>query len=175
MSSALVESICATTSTENPGQRGDSVLLETYYTGLSTLDEGAEMGRAFWEQVLEVKHSVNKCLEDARNAKVIKGSLAAEVTLYVNDELHTALAKLGDELRFVMLTSEVHLAPLADAAGAESTELEGLKVAVNASEHAKCERCWHYRPDVGTNAEHPLLCGRCVNNLFGAGEPRSHA
>ncbi len=159
-----------------PGERGDSVLLETYYTGLSTLDEGAEMGRAFWEQVLEVKHSVNKCLEDARNAKVIKGSLAAEVTLFVNDELHATLAKLGDELRFVMLTSEVHLAPLADAANAESTELEGLKVAVSASGHAKCERCWHHRADVGSVAEHPDLCGRCVSNLpEGSGEIRHYA
>ena len=159
-----------------PGERGDSVLLETYYTGLSTLDEGAEMGRAFWEQVLEVKHSVNKCLEDARNAKVIKGSFAAEVTLFVNDELHATLAKLGDELRFVMLTSEVHLAPLADAANAESTELEGLKVAVSASGHAKCERCWHHRADVGSVAEHPDLCGRCVSNLpEGSGEIRHYA
>ncbi len=159
-----------------PGERGDSVLLETYYTGLSTLGEGAEMGRAFWEQVLEVKHSVNKCLEDARNAKVIKGSLAAEVTLFVNDELHATLAKLGDELRFVMLTSEVHLAPLADAANAESTELEGLKVAVSASGHAKCERCWHHRADVGSVAEHPDLCGRCVSNLpEGSGEIRHYA
>ena len=159
-----------------PGKRGDSVLLETYYTRLGTLEDGAELGRAFWEQVLEVKHSVNKCLEDARNAKVIKGSLAAEVTLYVSDELNATLSKLGDELRFVMLTSEVHLAPLADAANAESTELEGLKVAVSGSEHQKCERCWHHRADVGTHAEHADLCGRCISNLpEGSGEIRYYA
>lgn len=159
-----------------PGERGDSVLLETYYTGLGTLDDDAELGRAFWEQVLEVKHSVNKCLEDARNAKVIKGSLAAEVTLYVSDELNATLSKLGDELRFVMLTSEVHLAPLADGANAESTELDGLKVAVSGSEHQKCERCWHHRADVGTHAEHPDLCGRCISNLpKGSGEIRYYA
>lgn len=159
-----------------PGERGDSVLLETYYTGLGTLEEGADMGRAFWEQVLEVKHSVNKCLEDARNAKVIKGSLAAEVTLYVSDELNATLAKLGDELRFVMLTSEVHLAPLADAANAESTDLDGLKVMVSGSEYLKCERCWHHRADVGTHAEHPDLCGRCISNLpEGSGEIRYYA
>ena len=161
-----------------PGKRGDSVLLETYYTGLGRLEDNAELGRAFWEQVLEVKHSVNKCLEDARNAKVIKGSLAAEVTLYVSDELQATLAKLGDELRFVMLTSEVTLKPLAAAgeAEAEATELEGLKVAVNASDNAKCERCWHHRPDVGTHAEHPDLCGRCISNLpEGSGEIRYYA
>ena len=164
-----------------PGERGDSVLLETYYEGLSTLADDAPLGRDFWEQVLEVKQAVNKCLEDARNAKTIKGSLAAEVTLYVSDELQTTLAKLGDELRFVMLTSEVRLAPLSESKqtegqDAEATELDGLKVAVSASPHQKCERCWHHREDVGSHSEHPDLCGRCIGNLpQGAGEVRHYA
>ncbi|MCE9663012.1 isoleucine--tRNA ligase [Halomonas sp. M5N1S17] len=165
--------------THIPGQRGDSVLLETYYEGLSTLADDAPLGRDFWEQVLEVKQAVNKCLEDARNAKTIKGSLAAEVTLYVSDELRTTLAKLGDELRFVMLTSEVRLSPLAEgqnAENAEATELDGLKVAVAASPHQKCERCWHHREDVGSHSEHPDLCGRCIGNLpQGPGEVRHYA
>jgi isoleucyl-tRNA synthetase len=160
-----------------PGKRGDSVLLEEYYTGLDTLADDAAMGRDFWERVLEVKQAVNKCLEDARNAKAIKGSLAAEVTLYVDDELRQTLARLGDEQRFVMLTSEVRLAPLAEAsAAAEATELAGLKVAVAESANAKCERCWHHREDVGAHAEHPDLCGRCISNLpDGAGETRQFA
>ena len=162
-----------------PGKRGDSVLLAEYYQGLGTLDDGAEMGRDFWEQVLEVKQAVNKCLEDARNAKTIKGSLAAEVTLYVDGALHATLAKLGEELRFVMLTSDVTLKPLADgeqAEGAEATELAGLKVAVAASAHKKCERCWHHREDVGSHEGHDDLCGRCVSNLpEGPGETRLYA
>jgi isoleucyl-tRNA synthetase len=152
------------------------VLLEEYYTGLETLSDDADMGRAFWAQLLEVKNAVNKCLEDARNAKVIKGSLAAEVTLYVDDALHATLTRLGDELRFVMLTSEVTLKPLAEAHEAEATELEGLKVAVSVSANAKCERCWHHRPDVGAHAEHADLCGRCISNLpEGEGETRYYA
>ncbi|MDI5922445.1 isoleucine--tRNA ligase [Halomonas sp. LR5S13] len=159
-----------------PGKRGDSVLLAEYYTGLETLADDAAMGRDFWEQVLEVKQAVNKCLEDARNAKTIKGSLAAEVTLYVDDALQATLAKLGDELRFVMLTSEVRLAPLAEARDAEATELEGLKVAVVESPNNKCERCWHHRDDVGTHPAHPDLCGRCISNLpDGPGETRQFA
>ncbi|WP_104204429.1 isoleucine--tRNA ligase [Billgrantia saliphila] len=164
-----------------PGARRDSVLLESYYQGLSTLGSDAEMGREFWEQVLEVKQAVNKCLEDARNAKVIKGSLAAEVTLYVDESLQATLAKLGEELRFVMLTSEVRLAPLSESKrlegqGAEATELDGLKVAVAASPHQKCERCWHHREDVGRHADHPDLCGRCISNLpEGPGEIRHYA
>ncbi|MGM0694664.1 MAG: isoleucine--tRNA ligase [Pseudomonadota bacterium] len=159
-----------------PGERGDSVLLAEYYTGLDTLADDAEMGRDFWERVLEVKQAVNKCLEDARSAKTIKGSLAAEVTLYVDDALHATLAKLGDELRFVMLTSEVRLAPLAEARDAEATEVEGLKVAVVESPNTKCERCWHHREDVGTHPGHPDLCGRCISNLpDGPGETRQFA
>ncbi|MDT8880925.1 isoleucine--tRNA ligase [Halomonas saccharevitans] len=165
-----------------PGKRGDSVLLEEYYTGLDTLADDAAMGRDFWERVLEVKQAVNKCLEDARNAKAIKGSLAAEVTLYVDDELRQTLARLGDELRFVMLTSEVRLAPLSNSEKPEAseaavaTELEGLKVAVAESANGKCERCWHHRKDVGAHAEHPDLCGRCISNLpDGPGETRRFA
>ncbi|SFI10232.1 isoleucine--tRNA ligase [Modicisalibacter xianhensis] len=161
-----------------PGERKASVLLETFYTDLNTLADDAVFGRDFWEQVLEVKQAVNKCLEDARNAKVIKSGLAAEVTLYVNDALRESLGRLGSELRFVLLTSEVHLASLdsAEAKNAETTELTGLKVAVTASSHAKCERCWHHREDVGSHAEHPDLCGRCISNLpEGPGEERHYA
>jgi isoleucyl-tRNA synthetase len=159
-----------------PGARGDSVLLETWYEGLATLEDGATLGRDFWEQVLEVKQAVNKCLEEARNAKAIKGSLAAEVTLYVDDALRATLVKLGGELRFVMLTSEVHLAPLVEGSEAEATELPGLKVAVKASRYKKCERCWHHRDDVGRHREHPDLCGRCIGNLpEGPGEVRRYA
>ncbi len=161
-----------------PGERKPSVLLERYYTGLSTLDDNAVFGRDFWERVLQVKQAVNKCLEDARNAKQIKNGLAAEVTLYASDELRETLGQLGDELRFVLLTSEVHLASQdADgAAQAEVSELEGLRVAVVPSPHAKCERCWQHRPDVGSHAEHPDLCGRCISNLpDGPGETRHYA
>ncbi|GHB11703.1 isoleucine--tRNA ligase [Modicisalibacter luteus] len=161
-----------------PGERKASVLLETFYTDLQTLSDDAVFGREFWEQVLEVKQAVNKCLEDARNAKVIKSGLAAEVTLYVNDTLRETLGRLGRELRFVLLTSEVHLASLesAEAQAAEATELDSLKVAVMASPHTKCERCWHHREDVGSHAEHPDLCGRCISNLpEGPGEERHYA
>jgi isoleucyl-tRNA synthetase len=59
--------------------------------------------------------------------------------------------------------------------GAQSAGLPGVGIDVSASAHTKCERCWHYRAEVGANTEHPLLCGRCVSNLFGPGEPRDHA
>ncbi|MFI0474378.1 isoleucine--tRNA ligase [Halomonas sp. HMF6819] len=159
-----------------PGERGDSVLLETYYEGLSALPNDAEMGRAFWEQVLEVKQAVNKRLEEARGEGTIKGSLDSEVTLYVSDELKALLESLGDELRFVLITSNATLKPLNEAEAGAHSELEGLKVAVSPSPYEKCERSWERRPDVGSHPEHPTLCERSILNLpDGPGEVRRYA
>ncbi|MDR9466830.1 isoleucine--tRNA ligase [Marinospirillum sp.] len=161
-----------------PGERPESIFLTTWYDGLFALPEDSsnDLGRDFWEQLMEVKDAVNKCLEDARNEKLVKGSLSAEVTLYASDALLTDLKRLGEELRFVLLTSEVTLKPLAEGGDARTTDLEELKVAVAASEHKKCARCWHHREDVGTHSDHPELCGRCISNLpDGPGENRRYA
>lgn len=157
-----------------PGERSQSVLLDTWYEGLKSL-EGEELGRDYWNQVLEVKTAVNKALEDARKEGVIGGGLEAEVTLFADDKLTEVLAKLGDELRFVLITSRADIKPLADVENAAETELAGLKVAVAKSEYEKCERCWHRREDVGTHEEHKDLCGRCVDNVEGEGEQRQFA
>ena len=94
-----------------PGERSQSVLLETWYEGLKSL-EGEELGRDYWNQVLEVKTAVNKALEDARKEDVIGGGLEAEVTLFADEALTEVLAKLGDELRFVLITSRADIKPL---------------------------------------------------------------
>ena len=86
------------------------------------------------------------------------------------------LSKLSNELRFVLITSTAAVAPLASApADAVVTEVAGLKLKVVKSAHAKCARCWHCREDVGVNPEHPEICGRCVDNISGAGEVRHYA
>ena len=114
-------------------------------------------------------------MEEARNEKLVKASLSTEATLYVNDSIMADLAQLGDELRFVLITSEAALKPLSEAEGARDTELEGMQVVLKASEHVKCERCWHHREDVGAHADHPELCNRCVDNVYGEGEARKFA
>ena len=76
----------------------------------------------------------------------------------------------------MLITSEATLRPLSEApADAGATDVEGLALLVSASSHDKCERCWHRRPDVGTIAAHPTLCGRCVENIDGDGEQRRFA
>ncbi|MCH8499303.1 MAG: isoleucine--tRNA ligase [Marinobacter sp.] len=158
-----------------PGEHGDSVFYDTWYDKLTRLPANTAMGREYWRQVAAVKDAVNKCLEDARNRGEIKGSLSAEVTLYCGGELAEQLNALGDELRFVLITSEARVCPLAEAVSAEMSQLEGLRVKVTPTGHKKCERCWHHRDDVGQHAGHDDLCGRCVDNVEGAGEQRAYA
>ncbi|WP_040261671.1 isoleucine--tRNA ligase [Pseudomonas massiliensis] len=159
-----------------PGERNESVMLNGAYAGLSELPEGFELDREFWESVMAVKASVNKELENQRAAKAIGGNLQAEVTLYADDSVQGDLGKLGNELRFVLITSKATLAPLAAApADAVTTEVAGLKLKVVKSAHGKCARCWHFVEDVGANPAHPDICGRCVTNLSGSGEERHYA
>ncbi|CAI8742702.1 MULTISPECIES: isoleucine--tRNA ligase [Pseudomonas] len=159
-----------------PGERNESVMLNTWYEGLSELPEGFELGRAYWDRVMAAKTAVNKELENQRAAKAIGGNLQAEVTLFADDALSADLNKLGDELRFVLITSAASVAPFAQApADAVETEVPGLKLKVVKSGHAKCGRCWHFRADVGSNPEHPEICARCADNISGNGEVRHYA
>jgi isoleucyl-tRNA synthetase len=126
-----------------------------------------------WKVIREWRERVNKQLEEARVKGEIGSALQAEVDLYVLDSTSTtladyqALARLGDDLRLVLITSRATVHRVASEAE--------QRIEVTPSTHAKCERCWHYRDDVGTNAEHPTLCDRCVSNLYGEGEARKYA
>ncbi len=158
-----------------PGERDPFVFTSVWYDGLEASGEG-KFSDGDWQTILTVRDQVNRVLESARKQETIGGALQAEVTLYADDELAKTLSALGDELRFVLLTSKADVAPLANkTADAQASELEGLFVAVAASEAAKCERCWHHREDVGSNPAHPSICGRCVTNVDGDGEVRQFA
>ncbi|TRW50285.1 isoleucine--tRNA ligase [Aliidiomarina halalkaliphila] len=157
------------------GSRDPYVFTAEWYAnwpqGLAT----GKISNSQWQQLLLVRDAVNGALEQARRDDVIGGSLQAEITLYCEPELQSTLNLLGDELRFVLLTSAATVAPMASADGAQSTDLEGLKVSVARTEHKKCARCWHHREDVGQHDGHPDICGRCVSNVDGAGETRHFA
>ena len=155
---------------EMSGEREESVMLATWYEGLEPTDTAT---RETWRRLRAVREVVGPKLEELRREKAIGSSLAAEITLEASGRLGEELAAIGDELRFLFISSDVHLAPVADAM--ESAEIEGdtLKVAVRATEHAKCIRCWHHRDDVGSNPDHPEICTRCVGNVEGPGEKRT--
>ncbi|MGY5452290.1 isoleucine--tRNA ligase [Agarivorans sp. MS3-6] len=159
-----------------PGERSEFVFTETWYEGLTPLAQDSAMNDAFWAKLITVRDEVNKNLEQARRDKKIGGTLEAKVTLYVDQELEQVLSQLGDELRFVLLTSGVTLKAIDTAdESAAATELANMKVLVEVAEAEKCDRCWHHREDVGQNTEHPSLCGRCVTNVAGEGESRHYA
>jgi isoleucyl-tRNA synthetase len=166
-----------------PGERVQSVFLETWYElpqmFLADEAETLRYGMEYWKQVMAVREAVAKELEGLRVAGSIGSSLDAEVDLYCGRELHDQLLRLEDELRFVLLTSyaRVHLVatPPEDAVHITLVSGDEAWVMVAPSTHAKCVRCWHHREDVGSNSEHPELCGRCIVNVAGSGEQRRYA
>lgn len=159
-----------------PGQRDAYVFTQEWYQGLQSITLDTDLSDAYWENLLTVRNEVNKVIEQARRDKRIGGSLEAEVTLFADAALTEQLTHIGDELRFVLLTSEAKVLPLADATSdAVETELASLKLVVNATTAEKCERCWHHREEVGTIEAHPTLCHRCVTNIEGDGEVRLFA
>jgi isoleucyl-tRNA synthetase len=143
----------------------DSVFLHTACV-LPDVSGGETLAKR-WSLVREVRAGVQKELELLRVKGDIGSSLAAEVEILASGDRYQALAALQDDLRFVLITSQARVVQV----GSEAEEM----VKVRASPHAKCPRCWHYRADVGADAAHPELCGRCVANLYGPGEPRTHA
>jgi len=156
--------------------RAESVFLSSWYEQLVPVEKDGALGSEFWAQIHAVKNAVNKRIEEERNAGKVKGSLGTEVNLYCDGALFDSLQLLGDELRFVLITSEANVLPSSDGADqAKASELDGLSLTVKAAEHTKCDRCWHHREDVGRDDKHPELCGRCIDNVDGEGETRTFA
>ncbi|HBS51972.1 MAG TPA: isoleucine--tRNA ligase, partial [Coxiellaceae bacterium] len=129
-----------------------------------------------WSDIQNYRTAVNKELEKLRASNVIGSSLEAAVTLYCDDKVLSVLSKLKEDLRFVLITSAATAQHIASAPqDAIITGIAGLKLIALPSLHKKCVRCWHYREDVGSDKDHPELCARCADNLFGAGETRCFA
>lgn len=159
-----------------PGERTQSVFLEQWFQGLFALSSDAEMGSGFWQRIMAVRSAVNREMETQRGEGKLRGSLDASIDLFCAPELMADLQQLGEELRFVLITSAAQPHSLDDVPGdASPCELEGLQLRVVACEQEKCERCWHRRPEVGQIAAHPSLCERCVENIEGDGEQRRFA
>ena len=157
-----------------PGQRPDSVFLTTWFQEFPQSKKSIDE-LSYWQSLMIVRDEVNKILESFRQAGKIGSALDAEVILYARDSLLDDLKKLGDELRFVLITSSASILPLAcKSENAIATAMPELYVQVEISSAFKCSRCWQRRTDVGKNLEHQQLCGRCIENI-GAGEYRLYA
>jgi isoleucyl-tRNA synthetase len=158
-----------------PGERGESVLFETWYDGLVNT-QGAPEQRRYWADLLAIRDTASRVLEDMRKAEKIGAALEAKLVLHADPATTERYAATADELRFFFITSELSFAPLQPrSADAAALQLEGggeVYVSASVSDAAKCVRCWHRRDDVGSNPAHPELCGRCVSNVEGPGETR---
>lgn len=125
-------------------------------------DSAALLGK--WTRLRQIRADVMREIEVVRSAGKIGSSLDAQIDLCAAADDYALLNSLGDDLRFVLIVSQ-----------AQVQSGDALTISVTPTTEAKCERCWHHRADVGSHADHPTLCGRCVSNLFGEGEARSHA
>ncbi len=145
--------------------KGDVSVFEEQWYALPDHGLGASDLDGWWD-VRSIRDLANKKLEEQRAAAAIGSGLAAEVDVYAHGASYESLKRLGEDLKFVFITSRATV----------HSQVSGpVIIKVTASAHAKCDRCWHYRSDVGSDPAHPTLCGRCVSNLFGAGEVRRYA
>jgi len=135
-----------------------SIFVETYSDTEAWANDAL---LAKWSRIREVREFANKQIEAVRASGQLGSSLQAAISITATADDHALLASLGDGLKFVTITSQASLS--------EGSE---LAVSVTPSAAMKCERCWHYRDDVGHDASHPTICGRCTSNLYGAGEVR---
>ncbi len=140
--------------------KSESIFLETY-ADFKPQDDALLVK---WARIREIRDAVNKDIETLRADGKVGSSLQAEVTLELAGEDFVLLSSLGDDVKFVFITSAITL-----VAG------HAYKTMVTASLNTKCERCWHYVEDVGSDPAHPTICGRCISNLHGAGETRQFA
>ena len=153
-----------------PGESDSSIFLQTWYEGLdgSYSNSSIDIAR-------DINVHIRKQLEEMRRDKTIGSSLDGEIDIYCDETSFEALSGLGDELRFVFITSGARVHPYTDKPGDALDIGESLAILVKKSAHQKCVRCWHHREDVAASAEHPELCGRCVENVAGVGEKRIFA
>ncbi len=151
-----------------PGKRPESVFLTTWHAVPES-----DAGGVDWEALQKLRADVTHKLEKLREDGAIGAPLDAEVDIYCTsgEGACATFEELGEELRFFLVTSAARVHRVAAAPeGAEPAG--GIFLQITPSTHAKCVRCWHHRPDVGANAAHPELCGRCVSNVDGPGERR---
>jgi isoleucyl-tRNA synthetase len=147
-----------------PGKRLGHVLFSTWYDGLAPLGTEAALSAADFDQLLALREQVAKVLEPMRASGAIGAALDAEIAITADAATAARLSPLAEELRFLLISGDVTVV---------QGPVEGLSVLAEPTTKAKCVRCWQRRGDVGANAEHPELCGRCVSNISGVGEDRT--
>ncbi|WP_150465267.1 isoleucine--tRNA ligase [Francisella sp. SYW-2] len=137
-----------------------------WYTDLKSFNNQDELNLEFWAKIQEIRSEVNRILEIKRNEDVIKASLEAEIIIYADNDNYKLLEKLGNELRFLLISSKASLRAIEERTNNSiESNITGLNVEVNKIEEPKCERCWHRSATVGQNQEYQDICSRCIENI----------
>jgi isoleucyl-tRNA synthetase len=150
-----------------PNQTGKETIFTELFEEIELPDEAPTL-LSKWSTLRQFRQEVTKAIELEREVGKVGSSLQAEITILASEKDAHILQSLADDLKYMTITSSAQTKSALDI-GAP------LQVLVRASAHPKCTRCWHYRADVGLQAEHPHLCGRCFENVFGTGEKRHFA
>ena len=163
MLSFTAEEAWAVFATPDAYAASDETIFTQTFWELPAIEDSAALLEKY-AALRAVRADVTKQLEELRVSGAIGSSLQAEMTIKAAGNKYKLLASLDDDLKFLFITSQAQLAEAASDADEA--------IAVTASSAPKCERCWHYRADVGSHADHAGLCTRCVSNLFGSGQQR---
>jgi len=149
--------LCASTLAKQPETSRLTIFTECYHSVPTIAEADALQQR--WSRLREIRALVTRKLEQLRTAGSIGSSLQGEVELAAHGADLALLQSVAEQLPFILIVSKVSLHA---STAAEQTE---LLISIAPSQHKKCERCWHWRADIGHDAEHPDICGRCVSNL----------
>lgn len=157
-----------------PENNSQYVFMEEWFEKLFDLNQDKLFNHQFWDQIIQIKHEINKFLEEEIKNKTINNSLEASIVLYVSPELLGKLEILGQEIKFIFLTSHVTVKLYNNAPKnvKKSANLRHLKVFIEKFNGEKCPRCWHYFTPTKNHVKNSGICNRCILNTIGNGEKR---
>jgi isoleucyl-tRNA synthetase len=129
-----------------------------------------------YDSLYSIKPFVSRMIEEARNDNKVGSSLECKLDLICNDKLYQNINNISDELKFVFIVSEctLRLGNENDSYSIDKNPYK-LSISISKSQNNKCERCWHLNETVGTIEDHPTICRRCSDNVYGDGECRKFA
>jgi isoleucyl-tRNA synthetase len=108
-----------------------------------------------WDRLMKVREDVLKSLETARQSKLIGAPLEARVKLSANGNLYPLLEQYAGDLPALFVVSQVTV----------NNHDDTLKVAIDRADGIKCQRCWKYTTDVGSDSDFPTICAACAGAI----------
>lgn len=150
------------------------VFTEEWFDKLFYLNEHDILHYTFWNNIIKLKHEINKFIEDQIKNKIINNSLETSIILYVSNTFAKKLEILGKEIKFIFLTSSVEIKPYNQAplSTIKSKIIHQLKIDLHKIPGQKCLRCWHYFSSNKHSTKESNICPRCILNTIGNGEKR---